>query len=207
MEATLLEYQWNQLFGSLGEELLISKAFNELVCRYSEDHRHYHTLAHIEACFKKLDEVSDSIDDIFSLKAAIWFHDVIYDPSRNDNEEMSAQYAQSFLNSLKLNQDKISKVVELINLTKHNKTPITDDEKYLLDIDVSILGSDDDLYSCYEKSIRQEYKQIPDENYREGRINVLQSFLDSQHIYYTEYFRQRYEQQARKNIVNAIMTL
>ncbi len=207
MEIISLEHQWNHLFNSFGRESFLSSTFNDLVYKYSEKHRFYHTLVHIDSCLKKLDEVSDSITDIFSLKVAIWFHDVIYDPLRNDNEEMSARCAQNFLSVLQLNQEEISKIIGLIELTKHNKIPIIDDEKYLLDIDVSILGADAEIYRIYEDSIREEYRQVPDLTYKEGRKKILQSFLGLESIYYTRYFQEQFEKQARENICKAISNL
>jgi len=101
--------------------------------------------------------------DLFIVETAIWFHDIIYDPLRNDNEAMSVVYAKCFLKSIKIHDYEIAKTERLILLTKHPSDPLTEDEKYLIDIDLSILGAETALYDQYEKWIREEYAYVSDE--------------------------------------------
>lgn len=212
MKTDLLRERWNNFFQPFElkdcvEKKCLDSAYEDLVNNYREEYRYYHNLEHICNCFRMLDSVADAVDDQFSIEAAIWFHDVIYNPMCKDNEEQSAIYAQVFLNSIQLNKDAVAKIVRLIELTKHSEQPITDDEKYLLDIDVSILGAEADTYWDYEKRIRKEYSQVPESEYKVGRTKVLQHFLDSQYIFYTDYFRDRLEFNARENISKALSRL
>ncbi len=207
MRLNFSQNRWANLFSFIENELTLTSAYNDLVVKYSESHRYYHTVEHIDKCLNMLEEVSDLVDDSFSLEVAIWFHDVVYDPLKKDNEEMSAKYAQKLLSALQVDSDKISIIYDLIVLTQHSKAPETNDEKFLLDIDVSILGADADSYMYYENNIRKEYIQVSDAEYREGREKVLRMFLDSDYIYNTDYFRERFEQQARVNIAEALRKL
>jgi len=66
-----------------------------LIAAYTAPGRHYHDLTHIEDCLAALaavDNLSASERDI--LTEAIWWHDVVYDATRSDNEELSAQLAE-----------------------------------------------------------------------------------------------------------------
>ncbi len=95
----------------------------------------------------------------------------------------------------------------MILLTKHPSDPLSEDEKYLIDIDLSILGAETALYDQYEKWIRQEYAYVSDEVFRKGRGEVLRSFFAQDFIYQTDYFRQKLENRARENIDRALYKL
>ena len=75
------------------------------------------------------------------------------------------------------------------------------------DIDLAILGQSPDLFGAYDRGIREEYSWVPEDDYRKGRIAVLQSFLERKSIYSTDYFRSEYEEKARKNLCRAILRL
>ncbi len=96
MRLDQLQQRWKNLFLKYGEAALVQDAFDDLAKRYAEKHRYYHTLRHVNTCLMLLDEVGGLVSDLFSLETAIWFHDVIYDPLRNDNEAMSAVYVKRF---------------------------------------------------------------------------------------------------------------
>ena len=202
-----LKNRWMMLFAPYGEAALIQNAFDDLAKRYAQMHRYYHTLRHVDTCLMLLDEVGGLVSDLFSLETAIWFHDVIYDPLRHDNEAMSAAYAKRFLKSIKIPDYEIAKIERLILLTKHPSDPLSEDEKYLIDIDLSILGAETALYDQYEKWIRQEYAHVSDEVFRKGRGEVLRAFLVQEYIYHTDYFRQKLEKRARENLENTLLKL
>ena len=67
----------------------------ELVTAYTAPSRHYHNLTHIEDCLGALARVENlSPLEREILSAAIWWHDVVYDATRADNEELSARLAE-----------------------------------------------------------------------------------------------------------------
>ena len=67
----------------------------QLVAAYAAPGRYYHNLAHIEDSLAALARVEDiSPLDREILSAAIWWHDVVYDATRADNEELSARLAE-----------------------------------------------------------------------------------------------------------------
>jgi predicted metal-dependent HD superfamily phosphohydrolase len=73
----------------------------DLVAAYNAPGRHYHNLAHIEDCLAALARVDNlSVAEREILSEAIWWHDVVYDATRTDNEELSAQLAEQHVRSV-----------------------------------------------------------------------------------------------------------
>jgi len=93
--------------------------------------------------------------------------------------------------------------------TKHieGRIPKNIDEKFVVDIDLSILGQLQERFDEYEKNIKKEYSQIPEEKFKGGRKIILKKFLDRQNIYFTDFFRKKYELQARENLERTLSQL
>ncbi|MEL6822943.1 MAG: hypothetical protein AAFP70_14375, partial [Calditrichota bacterium] len=92
-------------------------------------------------------------------------------------------------------------------ITAHQTSPKSTDEKLIVDIDLSILGSAAERYDAYEKAIRKEYRLIPSRMYVSGRIKVLEHFLNRQVIYSLPEFQELFESRARENLQRAIAQL
>ena len=139
---------------------------DELVAAYTAPGRHYHNLTHIEDCLGALaavDGLSDAEREI--LTEAIWWHDVVYDATRSDNEERSAQLAEQ-----NLRPDLRHEVGRLIRLTKTHQVERQDRlGAILISIDLSILGAAPARYDAYAAAIRKEFAHVPDSDYRAGR--------------------------------------
>ena len=185
---------------------LLQKMFEQLAPLYSTSNRAYHNFTHIQACLTEFEAVKSLASDPIALQAAIWFHDVVYDPRAHDNEERSADFAAEELRSLGLDEAQIERIKQLILATKHDR-PVTGDAALLVDIDLAILGQAAQEFDRYDTAIRQEYSWIAEDAYRVGRTQVLQKFLDRPSIYQTDTFRNRYEAQARINLQRAIEQL
>src|SRR5262245_48769827 len=82
--------RWRTLWAALGLRCSADPVGEELLRRWSEPWRHYHTLGHLRFCLGELDAASAAPTDRPLLEAAIWLHDAIYDPRAKDNEERSA---------------------------------------------------------------------------------------------------------------------
>ncbi len=205
MDSIDLIHRWRQLFRN-SELNKVESIYSDVLNRYSEKHRHYHTIDHVSACLRHLDSVGN-IDNQREIEIALWFHDVIYSPVKKDNEDQSAVFACSALTALGESEQVIDSVKHLIILTKHPSDPKELHEKYLIDIDLSILGSSEHVYEGYERWIRKEYSKVPAILYKRGRKKVLGSFLDQPKIYSTELFYEKYEVNARSNLENALCRL
>ena len=129
----------------------------ELVAAYTAPGRHYHNLAHIEDCLDALARVDLSAAEREILSEAIWWHDVVYDATRADNEELSARLAEQHVRE-DLRQD----VGRLIRLSKtHAVQPGDRLGAILISIDLSILGAEPARYDAYAAAIRQEFIHVP----------------------------------------------
>jgi predicted metal-dependent HD superfamily phosphohydrolase len=171
---------------------------------YTGPGRHYHNLIHIHECLVHAEDVMLLLDDRRAVENAIFFHDAVYDPTRSDNEEQSAALAERYLWEMDRPAAFIARVRELILDTRHKVEPVTNDGRYLVDIDLAILGAPPERFDEYERAIRQEYAHVPDDAFRAGRANILRTFLSRPSIYLTEHFRAKYEGPARANLERSI---
>ncbi|HAD79582.1 HD domain-containing protein [Empedobacter falsenii] len=181
--------------------------WNEIEKSYSHRSRHYHNLIHLENMIMELSSVQNDIEDFDSVVFSIFYHDFIYKSTSKDNEEKNAEYAKSKLRKLNYNDVSIDKVYNQILATKSHQLSNQKDTNYLLDSDLSILGKSWNEYELYIKQIRKEYSIYPDFIYNSGRKKVLKHFLTFDRIYKTEYFKDKYEKQARENISKEIELL
>ena len=201
-----LEQRWQALFPQ-ADRNTIRKEFYSLVSRYSEPHRHYHTLAHVAACLRWLDQVREAVPNPLALELALWLHDVVYNARKQDNERISAEYAVSTLSLLKVERACRDEVRQLILVTEHPSVPNTPNQAWMVDIDLAILGADETNYDAYATQVRQEYIHVPDELFAGARKVLLQAFLDAPRLYYTDYFFQQLEARARANLIRELATL
>src|SRR5262245_30263250 len=89
----------------------------ELLRRYAEPHRRYHTTRHLADVLDRVDELAAEADDADAVRLAAWFHDAVYDPLRGDNEERSANLAERALGETDLPGGTVAEVARLVRLT------------------------------------------------------------------------------------------
>lgn len=200
-----------QAFWSLLIKYSVSDKLGKELCSeveeaYTHSSRYYHNLSHINSLWLLLDR-SIEINDPDTILLSVIYHDIIYDPSQNNNEEMSAQFAVRRLRSISFPEDKILRCSDQILATKGHQVSSDIDTNLFTDADLSILGADWDSYSVYSKNIRMEYSIYPDALYYPGRKKVLKHFLQMERIYKTVRFFNRYEDQARANISRELASL
>lgn len=173
--------------------------------KYTQPHRSYHTLVHIEDVLLRIEELEPPRECELDLALAAWFHDAIYQPDRDDNEERSAYVAFDAIEQVGGSPELIAEVVRLIRLTAtHDPDPADASGVVMSDADLAILGSTREKYAQYAQGIRQEYSHVPQDAYRAGRAQVLRGFLDREHIFSTAYARSHWEAQARDNMTSEL---
>ncbi len=209
MNIDILKYKWQKLLEPFMVELSVSQQiFFNLVTAYSTVDRFYHTLQHIQQVLETLEALELVALDFSVIQLAAWFHDVIYDPKSQDNEDKSAAYAEVALTELAIPLATIARVKTLILSTKTHQSPPDDiDCQILLDADLAILGAAESEYKAYSMAIRQEYSWVPDGEYRWGRKQVLDKFLQRNRIYYTSELFLALEERARDNLQGEIRDL
>jgi predicted metal-dependent HD superfamily phosphohydrolase len=195
--------RWMTLMAALGFNHN-EAVFQSLIAAYAQEHRHYHTAMHIDACLRQLDRCAQQAERPAEIEIALWFHDAIYRPLSGDNERKSAAWASRFMIENSATHEAAARVHELIMVTRHNIETKTRDQALLVDIDLSILGTDEETYFRFEEAVRREYRLVPSPLYRRKRVEILNSFLLRPAIYQNEPFRSELEPQAKTNLANAI---
>lgn len=196
----LNEVRWRCLWQRLARCGDASATFARLREAYSQPHRAYHNAVHIEDCLRQFDLARTEAERPDEVEAALWFHDAVYDTNAGDNEEQSATWATRALEEAGVRPDVSSRVAALVLATKHKWDPQSRDGELVVDVDLSILGSEPLVFAAYDRAIRQEYSWVPEERYRAGRAAILESFVNRPRIYRTKFFRERLETQARQNL-------
>ena len=179
----------------------------EVTGRYLEPHRFYHTLRHMEECFALFGDARSLCAHPDEVLLALWFHDAVYRPTRQNNEEASARWAEAILRQAGVSSEIVGRVGDLILATRHDAEPASDDASVLVDLDLSILASDPARFDEYETQVRREYAHIPDRLFRMGRTKILNQFLARTSIYSTGHFKERFETRARENIARSLARL
>lgn len=224
MPLVVLDWRrWHRLWATLGVPASerLDSLHAEVIARYAEPWRHYHTLQHLAECLTMWDVLQHGVLQHGGLQhdarrfaegeLALWFHDAVYDPHRDDNEAQSAALLAQSASQLGLARSSICYMSGLILLTRHgvnhDSRPGDPDALAVLDADLAILGAKTHRFYEYTEQIRHEYAWIPEETFRAGRIRLLQSLLARPVLYHTDFLRKRLESQARLNLQAAIQAL
>jgi predicted metal-dependent HD superfamily phosphohydrolase len=203
----LLIDHWRGCFAPLGLSEPEDAEFTNLIQRYSEPHRAYHTTQHLEECFRAFEDAHSLAQSPGAVGLALFYHDAIYDTHAHDNEEKSAELAQQVLGELGAGEPLQAYVTDLILVTRHAAMPKSEDQQLVVDIDLSILGAAQERFDEYERQVRREYSWVDEAIFRTVRSRILQEFLARPAIYSTASFRDRLEDPARENLKRSIAAL
>lgn len=174
--------------------------WTEIEKNYSGKGRYYHTLQHLDHLLNQLIAVKSEIKDWDVVLFTLYYHDIVYNSRKSDNEEKSAELAEERMKQISVPAEVIELCKKQILATKSHLTAMDQDTNYFTDIDLSILGQDWNTYSDYYKNVRKEYAVYPDFLYNPGRKKVLQHFLAMDRIFKTDLFHDKFELRARQNI-------
>ena len=185
----------------------VARVGADLLVRWSEPARRYHTTRHLVEMFWALEELEDAgeIDDrqCAVARLAAWFHDAIYDPEAGpgSNEADSAVLARNTLQQLGIGDEYMGIINRLIRLTaRHDADAEEPLEAAFQDADMSILSAPQERFDGYCSQVREEFAHAPDAAYRQGRAAVLEPFLHRDTIYRTSHALQAWERPARINL-------
>ena len=183
--------------------------WQEILEHYTKKWKYYHNLNHIYSFVELFEKYNNNIQNYKSeFLISIFFHDIIYIPSRNDNEDESMNLFNKFYSEINPKNLNKEKVIEFISETKNHTLNIIHNNKelnYFLDMDMHILSEEN--WEDYENKIRKEYPYLSEIEYKNGRIKFLQSCLNKEKIYRTKIFYDAFEQKARSNIKKIIEKL
>jgi predicted metal-dependent HD superfamily phosphohydrolase len=200
---------WHQLAGKYSnDKVLIDQFFREIERKYTSSRRHYHNLHHIQALLQFCETYAGQLQDPDVVAFSVFYHDIIYNVLRKDNEPRSAGLAVKRLLALGVPAIKVEQVKIFIEATQthtvSSDVTYTTDLQLFLDFDMSILGAGWDAYEGYTRQVRREYRIYPDKLYYPGRWQFLQHCLQAVFIFQTPVFRELYETQARENMAREL---
>lgn len=181
--------------------------WNEIVINYCDAGRYYHNLNHLEAIIRELSDVKDNIPHWDTAMFSVFYHDIVYNALRSDNEAQSADKAQLRLNDIGFPKDQTTQCVLQILATKGHNPGDDATTQLFIDADLAILGKPTQAYTEYSENLRKEFFIYTDKEYKAGRKKILKHFLAMDRIFKTEHFYNKYEKQARKNIESELSLL
>lgn len=200
---------WDELTGRYSRDKeLTGRLFEEIERKYTAGSRHYHNLQHIAALLQFCEVYAGELKDPDVVAFAVYYHDIVYNVLRKDNESRSAQLAVKRLQALQVPAEKIEQVKLYIEATQSHAVTAAvthvGDLQLFLDFDMSILGAPREMYEAYTRLVRREYRIYPDKLYYAGRKQFLQHCLQTGHIFQTPVFREKYEAVARENMAEEL---
>ncbi|MEJ7826622.1 MAG: hypothetical protein WKF91_00440 [Segetibacter sp.] len=199
-----LEEKWKQLTAFSKKEEVKARLWNEIVESYTERYRFYHDLNHLADLFSSLERFMPRINQPAIVGFSIFYHDIVHDTFRQDNEEKSALKAREHLQQLNINRSLLHNIEEFILATKGHIIPknylLENDLSFFLDFNSSVLGVKWEDYFMYSYRIRKEYNQFPDDRFKDGRRHALEQIANKQVLFFTPELHQLFEETARQNI-------
>lgn len=139
--------------------------------------RRHHTTTHLAEMWAEVDRLTEGtgpggVPSVVDL--AIAFHDVVYDPTGDDNEDRSARRAARVLGRFGVGHHAVEEVERLVRVTVDHVADRADLHAALLvDADLWILAAPADRYDRYVQDVRNEYGHVAEPDWRAGRLQVL----------------------------------
>ena len=182
---------------SCGGGIHAEDVYRMLARCYAEPARHYHTLAHVRRCLHHLDQARDAIPEPDAVELALWFHDVIFVPGAQDNEQRSADWFERQADGRIRTCDRIR---EMILATTHSGIATEPDTRFVCDIDLAALGASRSRFRVDGRHLRAERPDLDDRAYDRLERTMLRGLLERPRIYLTDFFYTRCEARARSNL-------
>ncbi|MEU6552998.1 hypothetical protein ABZ915_22330 [Streptomyces sp. NPDC046915] len=181
---------------------------DNLLARWQEPQRHYHTLTHLTAVLDHVDVLEEYAGDPDVVRLAAWFHDAVYLPERSENEERSARLAERALPEAGVPEGKTAEVARLVRLTvTHDPGDEDRDGQVLCDADLAVLAAPPSAYAAYTAAVREEYHFVPNDAFRAGRAAILRQLLELPRLFRTPYGQEKWEATARYNLAGELEML
>lgn len=204
--------RWDGLWADPG---LARKAGEDLVDRWREPHRVYHSSLHLAVALDALDslaaEARVSERALWRARLALWFHDAVHDGVARQDEERSAELVAELLGPLVgagVSAEDITEIARLVMVTAEHD-PVPDDVVggLVSDADLAVLGGSPAVYTRYTRQVRAEYGDVPDPLFRAGRAQVLRALLDGGPLFRTAPGTARWQTAAEANLRTELATL
>ncbi|MER5891572.1 hypothetical protein [Streptomyces sp. NPDC001876] len=181
---------------------------DNLLARWAEPQRRYHTTAHLAQVLDRVDTLAGHAAAPDLVRLAVWFHDAVYRPDRTENEERSAALAERALAEAGVSGAATAEVARLVRLTvTHDPADGDTNGEVLCDADLAILAAAPKEYATYAAQVREEYGFVPDDAFRDGRAAVLRQLLGLPRLFRTPHGVGAWEPRARQNLTTELELL
>ncbi|MCB0967787.1 MAG: HD domain-containing protein [Ilumatobacter sp.] len=179
--------------------------FDTVMGAYRAEGRHYHTVRHVRWVVQHIRALAPPagvVDgDLDTAVAAAFFHDVVYDPTANDNEATSASMARRALTDLGWPPGPTDHVAAMIEATADHGTAGDDLATcVMLAADLGVLAAEPSPYGDYVRNVRKEYRHLDDAAWTAGRSSFVRSMLDRSAIFPVPLRLNAWERRARANL-------
>lgn len=180
-------------------EFLTPELREDLLARWSEPQRRYHTVTHLRAVLGAVDalEADGESFDGTAVRLAAWLHAAVFDPAGSENNEKSALLAEAVLDPAA----PVAEVARLVRLMGGHRVEAGDlNGSVLSDADLAVLGAEPEIYDLYTLDVRREFTHVAGEKFVAGRTGSLEGLLERGSVYLTRAGRDLWEKQAHANL-------
>ncbi|MGB7961857.1 MAG: DUF4031 domain-containing protein [Propionicimonas sp.] len=173
---------------------------DDLLVRWQEPHRAYHDVRHLAQVLQAASHLSSGRAPR-PVRLAAWFHDAVHDGTAGVDERASADLVLELLDATPVPAAEIEEVARLVLLTiDHDPEPGDRDGAVLADADLSVLGQTPGRYHVYVRDVMVEYGHLVPDDFRAGRLQVLESLAARDPLFRTPLGRASWEAAARRNL-------
>lgn len=157
------------------------------------------TFEHVLGAFEfvhKAKKAGYVIIDPVAVEWAVWMHN-----AADSSKQASAALATELLKECHLSSFTMQNLQRYILASEeHKHLPGDPDSEIVLDALLSVLGTGFRDYVQYAAHLRQASLQMDECEYVDRRCRKVKSFLDREHMYYTDIGQALLERQARNNL-------
>jgi predicted metal-dependent HD superfamily phosphohydrolase len=215
--------RWRGLQDLFDHVPLDDHAKEQLFDEMSRPDRLYHGVGHLEILWGRHQLYSARVGlatpAINTLVAcAIAYHDSVFDFSRSDNEERSADYwLEVSANSAIADKDR-EWVAKTIRATKDHLGYAPDTKKtgaaarlrerarlWVLDLDLTPLGEPPDIFEANTRLLRSENRHLSDKEWDAGLSVFRDRMLSAPQIYRFAELSEIYDASARRNLAHSLL--
>lgn len=180
----------------------------DLVDRWTTPGRVYHNLRHLTDVLARVDELAEETHEPDLVRLAAWFHGAVFDGANvaayanrgGEDEAASARLADEQLTALGVPAPAVDRVHQLVSaLVRHIADPDDVDCAVLCDADLAMLATEPQRYKAYLHDIRQEYPDVPPEDYMRARLRIVRRLLGRRRLFLSP-LGAAWEEPARQNL-------
>jgi predicted metal-dependent HD superfamily phosphohydrolase len=184
----------------INENNLISSFWNQILNNYTKKWRFYHNLNYLYdfiELYEKYNQLIEKEKKEFLL--GIFYHNVIYVPSRNDNEKESIKLFDYFLKEIKgniINKEKIVQIFPQNLIYKEND----DFVNLFLDMKLYIMMNNLEIY---QNKVRKEFCFMNDNEYNTKNMEYFSNIEKKDKLFQSKIF----DEELRNSYIKKIQIL